>query len=211
MPIPPPARYAPSTLTKEQQQKQLAVCYGVNMNPEPLTATDVEKMRHLVAQHDSTSKKTTIHDLNNPPKEAYRFQKFPMTVYDLKNSHPSRDEDRAKPNGAGRETIHIAAKVVTRLVHSEKELVDSIEAGWSEEAPAFGAEPDSTLNPKYASEAGRVQALINVAQPDAASPLDSLGKPELLALAEKCGVEVDARWGVERIRAALKAPESQVA
>lgn len=210
MPIPPPARYAPSNLTKKQQQEQLAVCYGVNMS-EQLTATEVEKMRHIVAQHDSTSNKTTIHDLNNPPKEPYRFQKFPLTVYDLKASYPSRDEDRPKPNGAGRELVHIPAKLVTKLVHSEADLRESIEDGWSEEAPAFGAEPDNTLSAKYASEAGRVQAKINVAQPDAVSPLDKMGKPELLALAKECGVEVDARWGLDRIRATLKEPESAVA
>lgn len=181
------------------------------MSPEPITATDIEKMRHLVAQHDSTSKKTTIHDLNNPPKEPYRFQKFPMMVYDLKNSHPAKDVTRPKANGAGTELVHIPAKVVTQVIRSEEQLQAALDGGWSEEAPAFGAEPDNTLSPKYASEAGRVQTVITAMQPDAGSPLDKLGKPELLALAKECGVEVDARWGVDRIREALKAPESQVA
>jgi hypothetical protein len=86
MPI-PAGQYRPSNLTKQQRQEQLAAIYGVSM---PLTETEIARMRQLVLEHDSQAKKATIHDLNNPPKEQYRFQKFPMVVYDHQSSSPAR-------------------------------------------------------------------------------------------------------------------------
>ena len=169
MPIPPPERYAPSTLTKKQQQEQLAVCYGVNMSPVdtqiPLSASEIERMRHIIAQHDSETKKATIHDLNNPPKEPYKFQKFPMMVYDLEHSHPAQDVKQPKVNGMGTEVVHIPAKVVSQVVRSEEQLRAALAGGWSEEAPVFTEEREEPLKVAYASEAGQIDAVIEANRP----------------------------------------------
>lgn len=41
-------------------------------------------MRQIVQMNDAQRKPMQTIDLNNPPKEPYRFQKFPMIVYDLR-------------------------------------------------------------------------------------------------------------------------------
>lgn len=47
-----------------------------------LTHEEIERMREIVAQHDSTNKGGIREfDLNNPPKLPYRFQEFPRLVY----------------------------------------------------------------------------------------------------------------------------------
>lgn len=165
MPIPEPGAYRPSNLTKAQQQEQLAACYGVNMSTQQLSSGEIERMRHILAQHDSEAKKTTIHDLNNPPRQAYHFQKFPMMVYNHERSYPSRDETRPKPNGAGTEVIHIPAKVASILIRSEEELASAVEDGWTQEAPAFNEEREEPLSAKYANEAERIDAEIEAGRP----------------------------------------------
>lgn len=160
MPIPEPGRYRPSNLTKKQQQEQLAACYGVSMSTQQFSDAEVERMRQILASHDSQAKKSTIHDLNNPPKEQYRFQKFPMMVYDLQGSYPSRDEERPKSNSLGFETVHVPAKVISKVVSSDQELESSINLGWSIEAPSFTEEREEPLSAKYANEAGRIDAQI---------------------------------------------------
>ena len=52
-----------------------------------LSFEEVERMRQIVQMHDAQRKPMQTIDLNNPPKEPYRFQKFSMIVYDL--SQPS--------------------------------------------------------------------------------------------------------------------------
>lgn len=213
MPIPPPERYAPSNLTKKQQQEQLAACYGVTMPTaeQPLSELEVAHMRKILAQHDSAAPKVKIHDLNNPPKDPYRFQRFPLTVYDLKNSHPAQDKQQPKANSLGHETVHVPAKVISRIVQSEGELEDALAAGWSEAAPSFGAEPDNSLDPKWAGEARRVQAVIDATRQDAVSPLDAMTKAELVALAKEIGCDINPADKKEVILAALKAPDTVAA
>jgi len=166
MPIPEPSSSRPSNLTKQQQQDALAACYGVTPMPtQQLSESEIAHMRTLLAQHDSENKKVTIHDLNHPPREPYRFQKFPMMVYDLQNSYPSQDKVRPKANGAGVETVHIPAKVVSRLVQSEDQLQAALADGWDEEAPAFNEERVEPLSAQYSNEAGRIDAEIEATRP----------------------------------------------
>lgn len=160
MPIPEPGAYRPSNLTKKQQQEQLAAVYGVPMQTQQLTEVEAAQMRQILARHDSESKPVQIHDLNRPPQAPYRFQKFPMMVYDLENSYPSRDEDQARRNGMGIESVHIPAKVVSAIVNSEDELEQLLATGWSEQAPAFSEEREETLSAKYQNEANRVDEQI---------------------------------------------------
>jgi hypothetical protein len=131
------------------------------MAPEQLTEVEISRMRQILAQHDSQSKPMTTIDLNNPPKQPYRFQKFPMMIYDLENSQPAHEIERNRPNGLGFETVHIAAKVVSMVVQNEEQLKNALEAGWTEQAPAFGEEPEYALSAKLQNEAERVQSQID--------------------------------------------------
>lgn len=130
------------------------------MPAQQLSESEVMHMRQILAQHDSQHKPMTTTDLNNPPKEQYRFQKFPMMVYDLNNSYPSRDEQRPKSNSLGFETVHVPAKVLAKVIHSDEELQYVLANGWSEQAPAFNEEREEPLSAKYQNEASRVDAVI---------------------------------------------------
>ena len=170
MPIPPPERYHRSNLTKKQQQEQLAACYGVPMASEQLTEVEISRMRQILAQHDSEHKPMQTIDLNNPPRVPYKYQKFPMMLYDLVNSHPARDEEQPRRNGPGFDTIHIPAKVITLLVNSETQLKKAIEEGWSDQAPNFSEEQEFPLSAKYQNEASRVQEQIDATKRRAGRP-----------------------------------------
>jgi len=159
VPIPAPEHYNPSNLTKKQQQEQLAACYGVPMPTEQLSETEVANMRRILAQHDGQSKPMVITDLNNPPQKPYRFQKFPMIVYDLEHSHAGYSEDQLQRNNTLLQ-VHFPAKVVHTTVHSEEELHQAIADGWSEKAPAFSEEREEYLKPAYANEAARADEQI---------------------------------------------------
>ena len=104
--------------------------------PQELSFEEVARMRQIVAQFDADRKPMSTVDLNNPPREQYRFQKFPMMVYDLTRSTP--------------------AKVFHKTADSEEELQDLIEAGWSVQAPEFTEEREEPLSPQYQAEAARV-------------------------------------------------------
>lgn len=72
-----------SNLTKEQKRAAEAAVYGQSvptMPPNALTAEEIERMRTLVAQHDSQGAVKEF-DLNNPVTPPYVFQAFPTTVY----------------------------------------------------------------------------------------------------------------------------------
>lgn len=130
------------------------------MPTQQLSESEVAHMRKILAQHDSEHKPMRVFDLNSPPREQYRFQKFPMMVYDLANSNPSYEEDQPRRNGMGIETVHVPARVISRTVNSEEELQEAIAQGWSEQAPAYSEDRAEPLSSKYASEAGRVDAQI---------------------------------------------------
>lgn len=139
MPIPEPGRYRPSNLTKQQQREELAAAYGVPM-PQQLSEEQYEQMRILLAQHESERKPVTVVDLNNPPREAYRHQKFPMMVYDLEHSKPS--------------------KFATATVGSEHELQQAIEDGWSQTPPEYREERIEPLSARLQAEADEVDEKI---------------------------------------------------
>lgn len=143
MPIPEPAIYRPSNLTKEQRQEQLAALYGVTMAPE-LSHEEIERMRQIVQQHDSQRKPFQVFDLNNPPKQPYHFQKFPMMVYDLARSAPGH--------------------IVSSIVHSEGELDSALRAGLSQQAPEFGDSSEGELSPAYADEARQLDGRLEDAR-----------------------------------------------
>lgn len=101
---------------------------------QELTHDEIERMRQIVLQHDqSTQKGMKEFDLNNPPKEPYRFRKFPMAVYD-----PDSGE--------------------AQNVENEAELAEALKEGWVlvHERPAVEvAEPD--LSPEDAADAAAIQ------------------------------------------------------
>ena len=99
-----------------------------------LTHDEIERMRQIVLQHDqATQKGMKEFDLNNPPKEPYRFKKFPMLVYDPDDgSH--------------------------QQVENEAELKEALAEGWVlvHERPAVeAAEPE--LTGEEAAEAAEIQ------------------------------------------------------
>jgi hypothetical protein len=134
MPIPEPGRYRPSNLTKQQQREQLAACYGVPM-PQELSYEEVERMRQIIAQHDSQRQPMQTIDLNNPPRQPYRFQKFPMMLYG-----PT-----------------VGARMI---VHSEDALESALAEGWQQEAPVTLGEREEPLSAAYQSEVSQIQRQI---------------------------------------------------
>lgn len=143
MPIPEPSRFRVSNLTAKQRREQLAALYGVTVNPE-LSREEIERMRQIVKQHDAQHKPLQVFDLNNPPKQPYHFQKFPMMVYDLEQSQPGH--------------------VVSAIVSSEQELQEAMASGWSNEAPAYGDAREESLSPAYQQEADEVQRRVEEAR-----------------------------------------------
>lgn len=113
--------------------------------PAQLSPEEIERMRQIVQQHDSERKPIQIVDLNNPPKEPYRFQKFPKMVYDLAHSEPGH--------------------VVSQIVRSEDDLEAALEQGWSESAPAYSDEHVEPLSPVYAAQAQRVDEQLAARRP----------------------------------------------
>lgn len=107
---------------------------------QELSFEEVTRMRQIVAQFDAARKPMTTVDLNNPPREPYKYQAFPKMVYDLNRSQPGH--------------------LITLTVRSQAELASALEDGWNETAPAFGDEPEESLSPKYQAEAEQVQAQI---------------------------------------------------
>lgn len=76
-------------MTRQERQEAEAQVYGLTrtpMTPGQFSSEDIERMRAFLAQHDAASGKgpgvIKEFDLNNPPKEPYRFQEFPKLVYD---------------------------------------------------------------------------------------------------------------------------------
>jgi hypothetical protein len=161
MPIPEPGIHRPPTLNAKQRREQIAAVYGVQM-PKELTALEIERMRQIVQEHDLQSKPVQTIDLNNPPKVPYRHQKFPMVVYDHERSYPARDETRTVVRGsmAVQERIHVAARISSKLVHSEEELREARAEGWSELAPEFREEEQEPLSEGYQQEADQAQERI---------------------------------------------------
>lgn len=73
-------------LNNKQKHEALTAIYGLSIQETSMPDTaqfshaDIEHMRQLLAAHDTNNPKKGIEtfDLNNPPKQNYVFQKFPM-------------------------------------------------------------------------------------------------------------------------------------
>jgi hypothetical protein len=88
-------------------------------NTQGISAEDIERMRALVAQHDSKQGAIVKEfDLNNPPKVQYRHQEFPKMLYQ-----------------------HESGK--TKAVHNAKEEDKSLKAGWRKDPPVPVQEPQA--------------------------------------------------------------------
>jgi hypothetical protein len=87
------------------------------MTPQ-LTHEEAERLRQILLQHDQqTQKGIKEFDLNNPPKERYRYQEYPRCIYH-----------------------HTSGK--THIVHNEEQLKAHLAKGWSiEPTPIVEAEP----------------------------------------------------------------------
>lgn len=165
MPIPAPELYRPSNLTKKQREEAIAACYGVTVNAaEQFRPDEIERMRQIIAQVDGNNHKPmqTL-DLNNPPRVPYRFQKFPMMVYDLERSTPAHEEERVNRSGFV-EWVQVGAHVVTLLVQNEDQLQTALAEGWSEQAPGFSESPTIELSPALQREAEVTQERVENAR-----------------------------------------------
>lgn len=113
----------------------------------PLTHDEIERMRQIVLQHDqSTQKGMKEFDLNNPPKEPYRFRKFPMLVYDPDDGNHQQ-------------------------VENEGELAEAMKEGWvlAEDRPTVeAAEPE--LSGEDAAEAAAIQQKLDKLNKQAKKP-----------------------------------------
>lgn len=143
MPIPSPAPYRRSNLTKEQKKEALNAIYGVTM-PKPMSEEEAERIRELLANHDAENSNETDFDPSKV-KVPYRFQKFPQVVYDHAHSYPAYDEEKTVIRGsmAVLEMTHIKAHFAQKVVNSQRELDAAVAAGWSETPPEFREEQES--------------------------------------------------------------------
>jgi hypothetical protein len=165
MPIPEPGIYRPSNLTKKQQQDELASCYGVSMS-EQISAADAEQLRQILQRYDLEHKPVQIINLNDPPKVSYKFQKFPMVVYDHRASQPAHEELRSAIVGSSviEEMVHIRAKIVSRIVNSEAELQQALEDGLELNAPEFREDAEAELSAPLQMEAHAVEQKLAAAR-----------------------------------------------
>lgn len=102
-------------MNANQRREAVAQIFGLDSRSMPntsLTVDEIEKMRQLVAAHDANNNFGGIKefDLNNPPKQPYRYQEFPRIVYH-----------------------HKLGK--TKVVHSAEELLHAEARGYSKDAP----------------------------------------------------------------------------
>jgi hypothetical protein len=158
--------------------------------PQEFTASEIEIARRIVAQADGQAKnKIQVMDPNNPPKERYIHQKFPLMIYDLSECKPAFDkvEGLKVGNIVTEQKVHVPAKLVTKIVRDEVELQKALARGWSEQAPVF-TQPDDEVGP---SEQG---------------PLESKTRNELFAIARERGLEVPATSTKQALLAALLEP-----
>ena len=89
MPMNQAGSFKRSGLTKQQKAEQEAAIYGLTpqhqMSQLQLSHDEIERMRQIVAQHDSQSGGTKSgireFDLNKPPQERYVFRPFPEVLY----------------------------------------------------------------------------------------------------------------------------------
>lgn len=139
MPLNEASGWRRSRLTTQQKREAEAAIYGLDPKPmdlSELTAQDIERMRAIVAQHDSQSGKVKTFDLNNPPQERYTYQPYPKAIYNHANGE-------------------------SKYVYSEEQLEAHLAGGWSRNpAPDPGDDPAPELDAASAAEAAQVQEQI---------------------------------------------------
>lgn len=101
-----------------------------------MTEADINKMREMVANYDAEQSPVKVVDLNNPPRVAYKYQKFPKIVYDLENSSEQ--------------------KIVFVTVENEDDLQSYLAEGWSENPPSYSEQREEPLSAAYQMEAAQV-------------------------------------------------------
>lgn len=142
MPIPPNPPFKRSNLSKQQKQQELEIIYGVDMAAQ-LTVNEIEKMRELLAQHDAQNSEGSDFD---PSKVVipYRYQKFPMMIYDHSKSYPAHEREQTVTRGSMvvNEIVHVTANLASKVVRNQAELEEHLEQGWSENPPSFELEPE---------------------------------------------------------------------
>ena len=136
MPINEAAGYTRNNLTKEQKRQAEAAIFGLQeipVSPE-LTQDEIERMRTILAQHDSR-KGVQEFDLNNPPKKPYVHQEYPRVMY----HHGKRQ---------------------MRVAKSPDEVHAAEAAGWQKEPflPEGAEPPEIELDPESAQEAAEADA-----------------------------------------------------
>ena len=101
------------------------------MPQEQFTHEEIARMRQIIAQHDSGSNPITTIDLNNPPRQPYKFQPFPKLVYQSNKA---------------------------LKVHTQIQLDEALAEGWSEDASLYHDVQDDSLKPAYQMEVERAEA-----------------------------------------------------
>jgi hypothetical protein len=126
-----------SNLTKEQKREAEAAIYGLSTKDmqDQFTQEDIERMRAILAQHDGQAQRQGIRefDLNNPPKEPYKYQEFPKLVY----HHEARTH---------------------KVVRSKAEEKAALDAGWLNE-PFPSEPPVDELDEEEAAEVARLDKI----------------------------------------------------
>ncbi len=151
-----------SNLTDKQQKEALAAIFGQApadspkkpkdpsmppTGPAHFTDHEIERMRTILAHHDSTKKAAEVLDLNHPPPTNYRHQEFPKVVYNA-------DKD-GKP-------IH---KAVADAEAHAAALAD----GWENEPFGEDDELEQPLDAASTAEAAEVDAKLAKLKADAAA------------------------------------------
>jgi hypothetical protein len=98
------------------------------------TEAEIDKMRTVIFEHDKLSSPKTL-DLNNPPRQNYRFQEWPTVVCSL----------------------DAAGKPIMKKVHNPDQLAAALAAGWSKEQQAEAEPEEILLDPASQAEVDAVE------------------------------------------------------
>ena len=77
-------------------------------------------------------------DRGNPPIKMIPYQSFPKMIYNHKASKRGRIITRINPNTYEETQIHVAEKIVHKVVQNQAELDEALKAGWELKPPKFG-------------------------------------------------------------------------
>lgn len=120
----------------------------LNLSPE-----EIDKMRRLIAEHDTKNRGGDI-DLSKPivdPNYRYQDHPFPKMIYDHAKATPAHDVEKQTKNG--REMIHVPANLGGMIVRNQAELSAALAAGYSLKPPTWELEVVESDESWEASEA----------------------------------------------------------